>query len=378
MAESKARRTRSWVLLLFVAVFGAAGLLLSWVMVLRPFADWMAARSWEETTCEITSARVQVAYDDDGDSFTPVVTYRYEVGGRVGNGSAIDFSPSDQGYDDRSDADRWIAEHDVGSRHPCWADPETADRAVLDRGLGGWLLWALAPLPFLGVAVGALIALVNGGRMRQVEAPSAAPTLPVGEGPLELRREGNPWLTAAILAAFAVVWEGFSLFAFGQTNDPCSSFFVGIFVLIGIGVGLAVPYQVGRALNPKVELVIAPGALAPGVAFDLLWRMEGRSARVRRLVVKLIGKETATYKRGTNTSTAEHVFYEKVLADVTGAEVASGMAAAELPAGTVPSFKSNNNAISWALVVEGEIAWWPDIDDRYEITVGPGLSGGET
>ena len=31
--------------------------------------------------------------------------------------------------------------------------------------------------------------------------------------------------------------------------------------------------------------------------------------------MKLIGKETATYKRGTNTSTAEHVFYEKVLAE---------------------------------------------------------------
>ncbi|MCB9689530.1 MAG: DUF3592 domain-containing protein [Alphaproteobacteria bacterium] len=377
MADSKARRTRSWVLLLFVAVFGAAGLLLAWVMVLRPFADWVAARSWEETTCEITSARVQVAYDDDGDSFTPVIAYRYEVGGRVGNGSAIDFSPSGHGYDDRSDAERWIAEHDVGSRHPCWADPETADRAVLDRGLGGWLLWALAPLPFLGVAIGALIALVNGGRMRQVEAPSVAPGLPVGGGPLELEREGSPWLTAFLLGGFALIWETFSLMAFGQAGDACSQVFIGLFVLIGAGVGLAVPYQVGRALNPKLELVISPPALAPGVAFDLLWRMEGRSSRVRRLVIKLVGKETATYKRGTNTSTVEHVFHEQVLADVSGAEVASGMAAGELPANTVPSFKSTNNAISWALLVQGDIAWWPDIDDRYEITVGPGIDGGE-
>lgn len=376
MADSKVRRTRSWILLLFVAVFGVAGLLVAYVMVVQPLSGWLAARSWTETTCEITSSAVHRTYDSDGDTFAPEVTYTYLVDGRAGTGTTVDFSPSDGGTDPGK-AQRWVAEHPVGSRHPCWVDPGRADRAVLDRSLGAWVLWGLASVPFLGVSAGALIGLARGGSMREVETVSAPVFAPTPDGPLQLRRDGNPWVMAAFLAAFAVVWETISLFAFGQTGDPCSTVFVGVFVLIGVGVALAVPYQVGKALNPKPELVIAPGALAPGTTFDLLWRMEGRSDRVKRLVVKLIGEERATYKQGTNTATATHVFHETVLADVSGADVASGTAAGLVPEGTVPSFRSSNNAITWALVVHGDIAWWPDIDDRYEITVGPGIEGGE-
>ena len=42
-----------------------------------------------------------------------------------------------------------------------------------------------------------------------------------------------------------------------------------------------------------------------------------------------------------------------------------------IPAGTMHSFSANNNKIIWTLTVKGEISRWPDVDESFDVTVGP-------
>ena len=52
-------------------------------------------------------------------------------------------------------------------------------------------------------------------------------------------------------------------------------------------------------------------------------------------------------------------------------EIAQGFAVWQLPLQVMHTFQADRNRILWRLRVHGSIAFWPDIEDEYEITIYP-------
>jgi hypothetical protein len=131
-------------------------------------------------------------------------------------------------------------------------------------------------------------------------------------------------------------------------------------------------YQVLALFNPKVEASIQPGAPRLGGSLDLNWRLTGRTDVLRSLKIFLEGREEATYRRGTSTYTDKKPFLKlQLVATTNPAEMGAGQARITLPLDTMPSFKSDNNKVVWAIQVQGDIARWPDLKEEFEVQVRP-------
>ena len=107
-----------------------------------------------------------------------------------------------------------------------------------------------------------------------------------------------------------------------------------------------------------------------GDKLALSWRLNGRTHVLRSLKILIEAREEATYRRGTSTSTDQKPFLKLDLhSSASFAEMNSGQATIALPTNSVPSFKSHNNKIVWAVRVAGDIPRWPDLMEEFVIEV---------
>jgi hypothetical protein len=141
---------------------------------------------------------------------------------------------------------------------------------------------------------------------------------------------------------------------------------------VGVGLVVGAFYALLALFNPRCALTLGRGDLALGETAELRWEFTGRFDRIHRLVLRVEGREEATYRRGTSTYTDKNVFYALDLVDtLRPAEIRSGTARFTVPADTMHSLSAGNNRIVWGLVVHGHIHGWPDVKDEYALTVGP-------
>ena len=75
------------------------------------------------------------------------------------------------------------------------------------------------------------------------------------------------------------------------------------FVLIGVALIFAVGYFFLALFNPRARLRITPGTPRLGSTLQVEWRFTGRSDVLQQVSLWLEGREEATYRRGTSTST---------------------------------------------------------------------------
>ncbi|MCZ7635152.1 MAG: hypothetical protein M5U12_03280 [Verrucomicrobia bacterium] len=177
-------------------------------------------------------------------------------------------------------------------------------------------------------------------------------------------------LGAGIVALF---WNGISwaiLVSCYRDREWAGVAFLGLFALIGL-VLLAAAVHQGLALaNPRVSLRVRPGRLKRGATHRLTWHTEGAVHRLRRLRITLEGREAATYRRGTSTTTDRVTFACVELAELTALlELRQGETVFALPAFAVPGFQAANNRIEWVLRVQGEVPFWPDVDDEFGVEI---------
>ena len=55
-----------------------------------------------------------------------------------------------------------------------------------------------------------------------------------------------------------------------------------------------------------------------------------------------------------------------------------GNATLAIPEHTMPTFESDNNKIFWQLKVHGDIPFWPDVNEKFELTVYPPEGSGSS
>ena len=198
---------------------------------------------------------------------------------------------------------------------------------------------------------------------------------------LLLEPRTSPWMKFFFIVLFAAIWNGITSvpvfteiipgFQKGQPEWGLT-LFISIFVLVGLGTLAAAFYQLLAAFNPRPQLMLQRADLAPGVRSGLQWRFRGKASRIRHLQIILQGKEEATYSRGTDTYTDEHVFYSQTLVDTHDArEFRHGNTELEIPIGTMPSFDGGSNRIVWQIKLNGDIPRWPDVIEEFDVKVYP-------
>ena len=393
IAARAARRGKKgkYGLAVFFSIFALAGAGMLYPFGIRPVAKTLDAEKWAETPCKVLSGRVKSHSSDDGTTYSVDILYEYEFDGKTYKSNRYDFiGGSSSGHSGKA---RVVSSYKAAKDPVCYVNPKKPSQAVLKRGFHLALLFSLFPLPFLAVGVGGLVFIIRGKKgklksttpqwMPETGEASVTESRFVGEadsGLVELKPRYAPLAKLLGGIGFAAIWNGIlSTFVVGiirdfQRGDPdwFGTIFMIPFVLIGIGAIGFVLYQFLALFNPRPTLRLSPGRIPLGGAAELGWRFSGRTSVISQLKITLLGREEATYRRGTKTHTDKNTFYEMELVSSTQrGEIAAGQVGLIMPTDMMHSFEAKNNKIIWAIEVHGDIKRWPDVKESFKITVAP-------
>lgn len=362
---------------LFAAVFILIGAVATWFVGLKPLLQVRAAESWTEVPCKIRTAFVDSHKGSKGGrTYSIKVSYSYSVDGQKYIGDRYSFATgSSSGREWR---ERAVNALTAESNPVCYVNPGNPQESVLVREFGGEVWFGLIPLVFVLVGTALFVSAPKLARRSGASRglpqplPQAAP-VPLSGGGMELKAGSTPKAGCVGMGCVAVFWNGIVWTFFLQSDTPL---FVRLFLLIFVAVGLGMiggwGYFFLAMFNPKPSLIADSQTVELGGSLRLKWRFTGNTSRITRFEVLLTAKESATYRRGTNTTTDHHYFlHEQVLETRDRAIIANGEVTITIPAGLMHSFDASNNKIVWAVKLHGDISKWPDVDFEFPITVLP-------
>jgi hypothetical protein len=390
----------------FFAVFFlmGAGMLIPFFIL--PVLRVVEARSWQGVPCEILSSSVRSHSGDDGNTYSIEALYRYEFDGRQHRSNRYQFlGGSSGGYESKAAA---VEKIPAGATITCYVNPDDPFEAVIERGLTTDYFFGLVPLLFALIGAGGMAVVVLGARAIRKDAarPSWRGGIPVGPtgrpqsvsaggiraagstGPITLEPAMGRVGKLGCAVGIALLWNGvvapFVWLAVKAFRSGSPDWFLTVvitpFVLIGLLLLSGIPYSILGLLNPRPRLRISRASLRVGESAQVDWSFVGRAGRIRRLKIWLESSKTTTKTvssdRGTSTETRiEPLGTIDVLERGSGPGIESGSVTFTLPDGTVPT-SGGDEAIGWKLKLRGEIAFWPDVLEEYEIPVLPALGNG--
>ena len=192
---------------------------------------------------------------------------------------------------------------------------------------------------------------------------------------------GTPAVAKVIFAlVFAGFWNGIvSVFLIDVIRsfrdgspDWGGAAFMTPFVAVGLGaIGFFV-YFLLAMFNPRPFLSVSANPVALDETLDVEWTTTGSVERIKSYRITLEGREAATYTHGTTTSTDTETFAVlEVAKGAGGSGFREGSAKISFPAKAMHSFSASHNKIAWVLRVKGDIPFWPDVNEEFEIQVDP-------
>ncbi|HSS50971.1 MAG TPA: DUF3592 domain-containing protein, partial [Thermoanaerobaculia bacterium] len=242
---SSSRRSRSspaGCLVAFFGVFFLVGLAVFYFVTVRPVMSYVAARSWQETTCTVLSSEVASHPGSDSTTYSVDVVYTYSFGGRAFQAKRYGFlGGSSSG---RAGKEEIVARYPPGARVSCWIDPNQPDQAVLNREPSVEWLVGLIPLVFLLVGAGGIWGAIYASRRQSKTAADALPAAPVEpvSGPLELKPDATPGAKFFGLTFVTLFWNGIvSVFVFQAVKmwrEGTPAGFMNLFLLPFVLIGL--------------------------------------------------------------------------------------------------------------------------------------------
>jgi len=372
-AISSKRKWQTLIAVPFLALFVAVGVYASAITLVGPFLASRAAQSWPEVPCRVLESEVVEHSDSDGSTYSVRVRYEYQVAGRSHVSDRYSFFEGSSSG--RSGKQEIVDGLPRGSACVARVDPEDPSSAVLEHRFTSdfWFL-LLLPLGFILLPLVAMIGVVRSGRA-PIAKVGGLPAAPAGvtRGPVLLSpRSSTKHLLGLIV--FLVVWNTGVLVAFmAMLEDEMSwSAFMplALFGLVGVVLLGVAMKQLVKLAAPRFEARL-DRAPAPGETVTLSWSLAGKQ-QPDNLELVLVAREKATYTRGTDTVTDEHVFLEKRLLRLEPVPARSGQLELTVPAGAMHSFASAHNAVEWSLKARAAIPLRPDVDEELLIPVGPG------
>lgn len=152
--------------------------------------------------------------------------------------------------------------------------------------------------------------------------------------------------------------------------------FIIPFVLVGIALIVFFIRQmlVTTGIGPT-QVEISDHPLHPGEPCRLFVSQSGR-LQINSLEVLLVCEEEATYRQGTDTRTETREVHRQEVFRREGSEVRRGLpfeteCALKVPEGAMHSFKADHNRIKWKVVVQGDVAGWPDYKRSFPVIIRP-------
>lgn len=362
---------------LFFLPFFLAGAGMLYGFTLRPLWRILDAQRWVETPCVIEASEVRV-HSGDGTTYSVQIRYQYYFDGQPYLSERYHFS-SASSSGGRQAKQEVVDRLPEGTETICFVNPTAPHEAVIDRGWQ-WEILLLGGFASIFALVGGL-GIAFAGRLTRSRDPVATTTAggPHSGGPGVLKPKSTPVANFVGILIAAFLWNGFvSVFiylVFFHADEKAPLFakiIISLFGLIGLILILGVFSSFLALFNPRIRITAHSMAVPLGGEFQFTWVVTGRSGRLRKLRVVLEGREEATYRRGTDTSTDTKVFAEIPVFETGEREfLAQGSARVVVPPALMHTFDSGNNKILWRLRVRGEIPRWPDVDDEYPITVLP-------
>lgn len=393
ISEKSERPTGGRVLFfIFGLVFLLAGLFFFWMVVIHPLLRSISASSWPSAEATITFSEVKVDHDDDGTTYSPDIHFEFQANGRTWHSETYSFNNISTGA--RGWVDDVVRKYAKGTQHECFYNPNNPKDAVLNRKYSYWNLLGLFTLIF--VAVGGFLIFLSFSKRRQKQSHQKdrlrfASPAHQGKttdtnleypwdgwtGPRRLSPETTFAVRLTVIGLATLVWNGISwLLLWVVISDDglisLAALFMLIFVVAGVGLCIGFIYTLMSAFNPVVEIAISNGAVPIGQSVDIAWEVKGNVSRISKLSIELVGKEEATYTRGTNTYTDSNEFIRlPVEATNDTLEVQFGSRQVQIPQESMHSFESEHNSIKWSIEAKGVIRYWPDINESYPFYVTP-------
>ena len=390
---------------LFGGVFATAGIGMLIFMTILPLWRTAISQTWTQMPCVVERSEL-LRYDDgdDGPTYRIDILYKYDVAGQTYGSNRYSFASigSSSGHKGKQ---KVLSQYPIGHQTTCYVDPSDPTNAVLKRGLTLSNLWGLFPIPF--AAIGLFVIYFSlfgssedksnnwkpGGKKKQDKhAVGEYANHDAGDGPVTLDPTGSRRKSFIGMLIFSMLWNGITgtilFFVLGKAikgdMDTAPMIFLGIFQLVGLILAGITIKKLLIMFAPSVVLDLSRQAIPVGGSAELRWRIPGSPGRVSSVTIKLIGEESATYRRGTDTVTDTETFYEQVLV---GPEEGGGESMPEyrspsrlndsgdeiiaIPLDTMHSFEAENNKILWKLEVKADVPRWPDPKDTYPLTVLP-------
>ncbi len=375
----------------FGLVFALIGLVVTFFTGIRPTISVLQSQSWPEASCTVKSSEVKTHSGSDGSTYSIDIQYGYMVDGAQYWGSKYDHTNfSSSGYQSKRDiVDQYVA----GSTIPCYYDQEDPSRSVIRRDFSLGYLVGYIPLVFtlfglIFFKAGSLaknkldtaLSAKSEPHLRDPDDDIVAPTHPRGRAIMQ--SETSPTGRAIGLLIIAIFWNGIvSVFLYQVYKSWLTGsieYFLIIFLLPFVAVGLALIAGFFHSLialrNPRIQLEVHSLPWRLGDKETISWSFHGSATRIKTLRFTLKGQEVARYRQGTDTKTATETFFSAVIKETRNSvEIPRGSMNFELPAASVPTFKSGNNEIVWRIEVKGEIDRAPDISEQFAIEILPAI-----
>jgi len=348
-----------------------------------PLWKWAGAQTWEETACRITSSAVRTHDSSDGATYSVDIAYTYSWNGTNYYGNNYNFMTGSSSG--RAWKQAVVDRYPPQSERVCYVNPDNPEDAVLSRAFSLDYLIGTFGLLFVGVALLVLFMARRAKGNKSISRRGKIHTMEKHEviqrgETISLKGASNNLFGCGFLLFFGVIWNGivFTIMWSMVREDNLGSgnlfplLFMIPFVLVGLGVIVAILYVGLSLFNPKPDLTLTPGYLPLGGTAMVGWSFRGSPNRIRHLKISLTGEEKATYQRGTNSVTDSSTFLETVLfeTDVPG-DMPFGEVPVTVPEFTAPSFEASNNKIVWSIKVHGDIRRWPDVKQDFPLTVSP-------
>lgn len=351
--------------------------------MLWPIVEIFRAKEWRETPCTILTSEVRTHSGSKGSkTYSVDVSYEYFVDDQRYVSTRYKFmTSSSSGYDSKAEVVQRLA---PGTKTVCYVDKRNPAEAVIERGFTADIFLAFIPMIFAVIGAGGIYGVFFYKGKGKTVRPNAGMPAAVVDGPkpgrTTLKASTSPGVRLGCSILFALLWNGILSFFVVDVisgwsrgkGDGCATVFMIPFVLVGLALFVLVLYCFLAMFNPRPTVTVSASSAALGEMVELEWEMSGNVDRIRVLTVLFEGREEATYRRGTTTSTDKSVFETLELAKITEPrDMRRGKVKVVIPMDTMHTFKAKNNKIVWHFQVQGDIPRWPDVDESFEFEVLP-------
>jgi Protein of unknown function (DUF3592) len=372
--------------------------------------EWQVNHEFVEQSCKIIGRKLDKIEDKNETLYRPLFQIEYTVNGTPYHPWTYTISNPYSSGKERNQA--ILAKYATGDKVTCWFNPLIPGQAVLVRGYNWWVYLVLfVPAAFIVIGAGGLIyLLLHWGKSAERRAamtrhaqdrdlfgasggnheyPYVPQRTDITNSPGTKLRYRLPIDTSPGWALFGILlgciaWNGLvavmAYFAVrghiaGKPDWILTIFTIpfvlgGLFLIVYFLKKLLVTAGIG-----PTRLEIADHPLRPGGEYQIFLSQSG-NLTINSLSISLVCQEKATFRQGTNTRTEHRPVYSLNLFSRENFQIPPGLPyetnfLLKMPPGVMHSFKAGHNAIDWTLVVEGNVANWPNFRRAFSVVVYP-------